>query len=72
MTVRYAPLAPMSPFENRTSSDVHKMKSLLLENYQSMYDKMHQMTAEKKRIEKMIEELKISLFRTDVYIEDFK
>ena len=53
-------------------TDVSKTKTLLLENYQNMYDKMHQMTAEKKRIEKMIEELKISLFRTDVYIEDFK
>ena len=53
-------------------ADVLKMKTLLLENYQSMYDKMHQMTAEKKRIGKMIEELKVSLFNTDVYIEDFK
>ena len=53
-------------------TDVYKMKTLLLENYQSMYDKMHQMTAEKKRIGKMIEELKVSLFNTDVYIEDFK
>ena len=53
-------------------TDVWKMKSLLLENYQSMYEKMHQMTAEKKRIGKMIEELEASLIRTDVYIEDFK
>ena len=53
-------------------TDVYKMKSLLLENYQGMFDKMHQMTAEKKRIGKMIEELKASLFRTDVYIEDFR
>ena len=72
MSVRYAPLAPMSPFEDRTESDVSKTKTLLLENYQGMYDKMHQMTAEKKRIGKMIEELKVSLFNTDVYIEDFK
>ena len=72
MSVRYAPLAPMSPFEDRTESDVSKTKTLLLENYQSMYDKMHQMTAEKKRIGKMIEELKASLLSTDVYIEDFK
>ena len=53
-------------------TDVLKMKTLLLENYQSMYDKMHQMTAEKKRIGKMIEELKVSLMNSDVYIEDFK
>ena len=53
-------------------SDVHKVKYLLLENYQGMYEKMHQMTAEKKRIGKMIEELKVSLMDTDVYIEDFK
>ena len=53
-------------------TDVYKMKSLLLENYQSMYDKMHQMTAEKKRIGKMIEELKVSLMNEDLYIEDFK
>ena len=72
MSVRYAPLAPMSPFEDRTESDVSKTKTLLLENYQSMYDKMHQMTAEKKRIGKMIEELKVSLMNSDVYIEDFK
>ena len=53
-------------------TDVYKMKTLLLENYKNMYSKMHEMTAEKKRIGKMIEELKISLFNTDVYIEDFK
>ena len=62
----------MSPFEDIMKSDVHKMKTLLLENYQGMYEKMHQMTAEKKRIGKMIEELKVSLMDTDVYIEDFK
>ena len=72
MSVRYAPLAPMSPFEDRTESDVSKTKTLLLENYQSMYDKMHQMTAEKKRIGKMIEELKVSLMNEDLFIEDFK
>ena len=72
MGIRYAPLAPMSPFEDRTESDVSKTKTLLLENYQSMYDKMHQITAEKKRIGKMIEELKVSLMNSDVYIEDFK
>ena len=73
---RYAPLAPMSPFEDihrdRMGSDVHKTKSLLLENYQNMFDKMHQNTAEKQRISKMIAELKTSLFNTDVYIKDFK
>ena len=53
-------------------TNVWKMKSLLLENYQSMYDKMHQMTAEKKRIGKMIEELKVSLMKEDFFIEDFK
>ena len=70
--VRHPPLAPMSPFEDIMGSDVHKVKYLLLENYQGMYDKMHQNTAEKQRIKKMIEELKASLFNTDVYIEDFK
>ena len=70
--VRYAPLAPMSPFEDRTESDVHKVKYLLLENYQSMYDKMHGNTKEKSRIGKMIEELKVSLMNEDLYIEDFK
>ena len=53
-------------------TNVYKMKSLLLENYQSMYSKMHGNTREKARIEKLIEELKVSLFNTDVYIEDFK
>ena len=72
MSVRYAPLAPMSPFEDRTESDVHKVKSLLLENYKNMLSNMHQNTAEKQRISKMIEELEASLFKTDVYIEDFK
>ena len=82
MTVRYAPLAPMSPFEDRTESDVSKenklssnnfkTKTLLLENYQSMFNKMHQNTAEKRRIGKMIEEIEVSLFNTDVCIEDFK
>ena len=82
MTVRYAPLAPMSPFEDRTESDVSKenklssnnfkTKTLLLENYQSMFNKMHQNTAEKVRIGKMIAELKASLFNTDVYIKDFR
>ena len=62
----------MSPFEDRTESDVSKTKTLLLENYQNMYSKMHQMTAEKKRIGKMIEELEASLFNSDVYIEDFR
>ena len=62
----------MSPFEDRTESDVSKTKTLLLENYQSMFSKMHQNTAEKVRIGKMIAELKASLFNTDVYIEDFR
>ena len=53
-------------------TDVYKMKSLLLENYKNMFNKMHQMTAEKKRIGKMIEEIEASLFNTDVCIEDFK
>ena len=52
--------------------DVYKMKTLLLENYQGMFDKMHGNTREKARIGKMIEELKVSLFNTDVCIEDFK
>ena len=52
--------------------DVYKMKTLLLENYQGMYDKMHGNTREKARIEKMIEELKVSLMNEDLYIEDFK
>ncbi len=53
-------------------SDTHKMLSLLLENYKNMLSNMHQNTAEKQRISKMIEELEASLFKTDVYIEDFK
>ena len=72
MTVRYAPLAPMSPFEDKMGADTHKVKSLLLENYKNMLSNMHQNTAEKHRIKKMIEELEASLFRTDVYIEDWK
>ena len=70
--IRYAPLAPMSPFEDSMGSDVHKTKTLLLENYKNMLMNMHQNTAEKQRIEKMIAELEASLFKTDVYIEDFK
>ena len=52
--------------------DVYKMKSLLLENYQGMYDKMHGNTREKSRIGKMIEELEVSLMKEDFFIEDFK
>ena len=72
MSVRYAPLAPMSPFEDNMASDVHKTKTLLLENYKNMFKNMHQNTAEKARIQKMITELEGSLMNTDVYIEDFK
>ena len=72
MTVRYAPLAPMSPYEDIMGSDVHKVKSLLLENYRNMFKNMHQNTAEKARIQKMIAELESNLFNSDVYIEDFK
>ena len=72
MTPRYAPLAPMSPFEDKMGADVSKTKTLLLENYKNMLSKMHQNTAEKQRISKMIAELEASLFKTDVYIEDFK
>ena len=72
MSVRYAPLAPMSPFEDNMGSDVHKTKTLLLENYKNMFSKMHQNTAEKQRISKMIAELEASLMDTDVFIEDFK
>ena len=72
MTARYAPLAPMSPFEDKMGADVYKMKTLLLENYKNMFKNMHQNTAEKQRIQKMITELEASLFKTDVYIEDFK
>ena len=70
--IRYAPLAPMSPFEDSMGADVHKTKTLLLENYKNMFSKMHQNTAEKQRIKKMIEELEASLFKTDMYIEDWK
>jgi hypothetical protein len=38
-------------------SDVHKMLTLLLENYKGVYNKMHQETREKQRFAKMIEEL---------------
>ena len=72
MTVRYAPLAAMSPYEDSMSSDMAKTKSLLLETYKNMLSNMHQNTAEKHRIKKMIEELEASLFKTDVFIEDFK
>ena len=72
MTVRYAPLAPMSPFEDIMGSNVSKTKTLLLENYKKMLSSMHQNTAEKARIKKMIAELEENLFKTDVYIEDFK
>ena len=72
MIARYAPLAPMSPFEDKMGADMSKTKTLLLENYKNMFSKMHQNTAEKHRIGKMIEELEASLFKTDVYIEDFK
>ena len=70
--IRHAPLAPMSPFEDKMGADVSKTKTLLLENYKNMLNNMHQNTAEKHRISKMIEELEASLFKTDVYIEDFK
>ena len=53
-------------------SDVHKTKTLLLETYKNMLSNMHQNTSEKLRIQKMIEELEASLFKTDVFIEDFK
>ena len=69
---RYAPLAPMSPYEDIMGSDVHKTKTLLLETYKNMLSNMHQNTAEKARIKKMIAELEENLFKTDVYIEDFK
>ena len=72
MTVRYAPLAPMSPFEDKMGADTHKVKTLLLENYKKMLSSMHQNTAEKARIQKMIAELEENLFKTDVFIEDFK
>ena len=72
MSARYAPLAPMSPFEDKMGADVSKTKTLLLENYKNMFSKMHQNTAEKQRISKMIAELEASLFNSDVYIEDFR
>ena len=72
MTPRYAPLAPMSPFEDRMGADVSKTKTLLLENYKNMLSNMHQNTAERQRISKMIEELEASLFKEDLYIKDFK
>ena len=71
MTVRHPPLGPMSPFEDREryvdrmGSDVHKMKTLLLENYRGMYSKMHENTSEKARIGKLIEELNESLQRAE-------
>ena len=73
-TPRYAPLAAMSPFEYKDSmvSNTHKMKTLLLENYNKMYKGMHSNSSDKVRIGKKIEELEASLFNTDVYIEDFK
>jgi len=70
--IRHTPLAhsfSMSPYKDRMSSDAHKMKTLLLENYQSIFNKMHKETKEKQRIGKRIEELTESLFNT---IEDFK
>ena len=72
MGIRYAPLAPMSPFEDKMGADVSKTKTLLLENYKNMLSSMHQNTAEKARIQKMITELEANLFNSDVYIEDFK
>ena len=72
MSVRHPPRAAMSPFEDKMGSDMSKTKTLLLENYKNMLSSMHQNTAEKARISKMIEELEASLFKTDVFIEDFK
>ena len=69
---RYAPLAAMSPYEDIMGADVHKTKTLLLETYKNMLSNMHQNTSEKLRIQKMVEELEASLFKTDVFIEDFK
>ena len=69
---RYAPLGPMSPFEDKMGADVSKTKTLLLENYKNMLSNMHQNTSEKARIQKMITELEASLINTDVYIEDFR
>ena len=72
MTARYAPLAPMSPYEDIMGADVHKMKSLLLETYKNMLSSMHQNTSERARISKLAKELEASLMNEDVYIEDFK
>ena len=62
----------MSPFEDKMGADMSKTKTLLLENYKNMLSSMHQNTAEKARIQKMITELEASIVNTDVYIEDFK
>jgi hypothetical protein len=62
----------MSPFEDKMGADVSKTKTLLLENYKNMLSSMHQNTAEKARIQKMITELEASIVNTDVYIEDFR
>ena len=62
----------MSPYEDIMGSNVSKTKTLLLETYKNMLSNMHQNTAEKARIKKMIAELEENLFNTDVYIEDFK
>ena len=62
----------MSPYEDKMGADTHKVKTLLLETYKNMLSNMHQNTSEKLRIQKMIEELEASLFKTDVFIEDFK
>ena len=74
--IRHTPLAhsfsmspSLVPDKDRMGSDAHKMKTLLLENYQSIFNKMHKETKEKQRIGKRIEELTESLFNT---IEDFK
>ena len=72
MTVRHPPRAAMSPFEDKMGADMSKTKTLLLENYKNMLSSMHQNTAEKARIQKMITELEASIVNTDVYIEDFK
>jgi len=53
-------------------SNTHRMKTLLLENYQSIFNKMHKETKEKQRIGKRIEELEVSLMKEDFFIEDFK
>jgi hypothetical protein len=62
----------MSPYEDKMGADMSKTKTLLLETYKNMLSNMHQNTSEKQRIKKMIEELEASLFKTDVFIEDFK